>query len=368
MNETELQQNIALYYSKLPPKAQEIFSSMLWLETLKEISSEYNLTDEQKATLGTETTLALLGITHISEYEQKIAKELALSKENTESMSREIEEKIFKSIRPELIQTYNTNAQTVENEEIEQKLDKDIDLLPEEIEKIIKESNYQSKVYSIARAYNLNIEQMGALESNVTDLIMGRIAPEDFEKLLEKNLEMPIEKVGDIVNEINEKIFKVIRGNVIALSAKKYEEKNTILAPSEIIPNPIINHEDNNILDLDEHKDFVIPIKTTPQTQTIQEEKLEITGSVQSTPILPKKEIKIEEIGEIEIPKIPETPKKNPVFIQKLSSSFQNPIIKTNHTLENITRVAPINTEKPIINSTPSTYPPKADPYREIPE
>ena len=37
MNPQELQQKIAEYYAKLPPEAQEIFSSLKWMEVLKTI-------------------------------------------------------------------------------------------------------------------------------------------------------------------------------------------------------------------------------------------------------------------------------------------------------------------------------------------
>src|SRR3989344_953416 len=102
MNKEELQQNIALFYSKLPPNAQALFSSMQWLETLKTISQKYGLNEKQIETLGTETTLVLLGIIHLVEYEEALTNELGLPRNSTDKMVQEIQESIIKEIRPEL--------------------------------------------------------------------------------------------------------------------------------------------------------------------------------------------------------------------------------------------------------------------------
>ena len=78
MNKEEIQKNIGLYYSKLPPNLQEIFSSMRWLETLKQISSKYNLTEDQIRIIGTETTIVLLGMNDLTEYERILEREWLL--------------------------------------------------------------------------------------------------------------------------------------------------------------------------------------------------------------------------------------------------------------------------------------------------
>ena len=98
MDEKELQQQIALYYSKLPPEVQEIFAKMEWLETLKQISVKYGLGNEEIHILGTETTLVLLGIIHLAEYEEKISSELGLSRNSANKMFEEINTSILKNI------------------------------------------------------------------------------------------------------------------------------------------------------------------------------------------------------------------------------------------------------------------------------
>ena len=43
MNPEELKQKIAEYFAKLPKEAQDVFSSMVWMNTLNEIIAKYNL-------------------------------------------------------------------------------------------------------------------------------------------------------------------------------------------------------------------------------------------------------------------------------------------------------------------------------------
>ncbi|MFA6177762.1 MAG: hypothetical protein WC694_02615 [Candidatus Paceibacterota bacterium] len=112
MNPEELQRNIALYYSKLPPKVQEIFSSMKWLETLKQISLKYNLNNTQQETLGTETTLLLLGIIHLDEYQKNLWTELNLSEEFMDNIFKEINDSIINTIRPKLFEVFEKNVKS----------------------------------------------------------------------------------------------------------------------------------------------------------------------------------------------------------------------------------------------------------------
>lgn len=229
MEKEELQQKIALYYSKLPPNAQALFSSMNWLETLKTISQKYGLNEEQIETLGTETTLVLLGIIHPVEYEEALSNELKLQRDTTEKILIEIEQSIIKTVRPQLILAFNNN-QNSETEEIkiDQKLDKRFEKLPQDIENIVEKSNYQTTLYAVAKEHNLTVIQMEALEKAVANLITGTIPPDEFENYLQKNLDLPREVVGEIVNEINEKIFKKIREELV-----KNTERQKIIAKDE---------------------------------------------------------------------------------------------------------------------------------------
>lgn len=118
MNQQELQQKIAEYYSKLPENLQKFFADMKWINTLQGINTKYNLTPKQIETLATETTLVLLCIIDMSEYVKTIEDSIKLSTEQMNQLISEINDNIFKDIGYELEDTFikNINDLTKENE------------------------------------------------------------------------------------------------------------------------------------------------------------------------------------------------------------------------------------------------------------
>lgn len=351
MNQKELQEKIALFYSKLPPNVQAVFSSMKWLETLKTISQKYGLNDKQIETLGTETTLVLLGIIHLVEYEEALTNELGLSRNSTEKMLIEIEESIIKTIRPQLVQAFETNknSETEKNPNIRPELDARFETLPKETQNTLIELNYREKIYAIAKGYNLNVEQIGILETVATNLIIGVIHPDEFENSLESSLRLPSETVRKLANDVNEKIFKKIREALVKKTAKENEASKK----SETNDTQVLNSAGIEI---------VSDLPTMPSLQSIQTEKLELTKGEEA--IENREEIleKIERPAAYAISYGEPKETIHPILAQKLSSSVQTGMVKTDHTLENITKTI-------VPSSAPSAVPkPKIDPYREIPE
>ncbi len=115
MDKKELQEKIAEYYRKLPPKSQEFFAGLAWLETLREISEKYSLDENQAGILGTEAMLALLGIVHVEDFEGILKEEIKLPGELTNKIVSELNEKILAPVRLELIDAFTKNAQVRED-------------------------------------------------------------------------------------------------------------------------------------------------------------------------------------------------------------------------------------------------------------
>lgn len=109
MDQIELQKNIALFYSKLSPELQQKFSSMEWMKIIEELSERYKLTDPQKQTVGTETTLVLLGIINLEEYRTTLKKDLEFSENLFQEFFKEIKTSIIAPIRPKLEDAYKKN-------------------------------------------------------------------------------------------------------------------------------------------------------------------------------------------------------------------------------------------------------------------
>jgi hypothetical protein len=213
MDQTQLQQQIVLYYSKLPEDIQQVFSSMSWMEKIKEISIKFGLTQEQIETLGAETTLALLGIISLDEYQENIANDLRLQSTPLQKMLTEINDSIFKLIRPQLTDAYNNHVESLVDEKYGgvESLDARFSKLPKEVQDAITESNYQNTLYSIGSQYKLSIDQMGALEESTNKVLIGILHPDKYEEDLKAKISLPPDQISGLVKSVNENLLKNIR-------------------------------------------------------------------------------------------------------------------------------------------------------------
>lgn len=221
MDKQELQNKIGEYYARLPPEVQEKFSSMLWLETLKKLSAKYSLTDEQTAVLGTETTLALLGVLHVREYENILIQELSLEENTLKNLLAEINDDIFRDLAPKITEVFNKNNQPEKKEGenvMSPGLEKKLEELPSYVKEAVNKSNYGEELFNIAKAKGLSITEIGDLEKITTNLIDGKLSPDKFEPTIESVLRFDKEKSTALVSEINEKILKNIRKNMMSSS------------------------------------------------------------------------------------------------------------------------------------------------------
>src|SRR3989344_1943760 len=336
MNPAELQKKIALYYSKLPPKAQEVFSKMEWLETLQRISVKYGLNDRQKEALGTETTLVLLGIINLIQYEEVLTTELELSRNKVDDMVVEIDESILKTIRPELNDAFNKNVKE-EKEEIPEispgPNDNRFEKLPKEIENVVRESNYQGILYSMGKEFGLNVTQMGTLEAGVAKLIGGTVHPDDFEEYLESRIALSPERLKELVNNINEKILLKIREKMMATSEKKSEVS--------------IQKEDHEVLNNAgiEIKENPLPVPDLPAVPSAQLMPARMTRFSVSGRQAGKSELTGKVPARIATQSVAGG---HPILAQKLAGYVQNEVAETTHSLENISK-----------KDTPQTPPPK---------
>lgn len=288
---------------------------MQWLETLKKISASYALNDKQIETLGTETTLVLLGIIHLEEYKKILADELKLPQVSLDKMLQEIDSLVLSSVRPHLEKAFEANSvEEVEQKDFGKELDERFKKLPENIQKAIARSNYYATLYSIGEENKLNVVQMGILEEATTKLILDNIPPSEFERAVKAKLNLPDEQIKKIVNSVNDRILKVIREflkNSRSVGVGKEEDKILKSAGIEIIP---AGGEPNlNALELN------APAKTTPPSQA------------------------------------------SPMLAKKFSGSFQIPSTKTEYTVPNVSRPGQAGVEV-------APKKPTVDPYREIPE
>ena len=62
------------------------------------------------------------------------------------------------------------------------------ELLPEDLQNLIKSSEYQEKLFNIAKKYKWTYEQLGTLELETTMVLLGMTHPEKYADDLAKEL------------------------------------------------------------------------------------------------------------------------------------------------------------------------------------
>lgn len=235
MNPEELQQKIAEYFAKLPIDAQTMFASMEWMKTLENLSAKYNMTALQVQSLGTETTLLLLGIVHPDEYVKFLKADLSLSLDTQNKLMADINLGILNKWRETLTQAYNQNTVAVAEKEYggEKKLDERFAGLPTEVKEAITNSNYQKELYVIANEEKLSIDQMGKLEKVTNKILLGIEHPDKYEAMLISDLGIQQPQAMSIASKVNERILKNIR-ELLKSHADVHAEISVPLPPSQI--------------------------------------------------------------------------------------------------------------------------------------
>ncbi|MES2315145.1 MAG: hypothetical protein V4486_00190 [Patescibacteria group bacterium] len=343
MNPEELQKNIALYYSKLPKEAQEVFAKMDWLERLKSLTAMYGLTGQQQEILGTETTLILLGMINQGEYEATLTNEMGLKPDLIDKILVEINNGILKPIAPQLTATYQKN--NVENVPIdtdrggiEEKLDERFKKLPQNIQNAIGQSNYQTALYDIYKEYKLTIEQVGMLEDTLIEVMLTNISAGEFEREIRNKLRLDDDKTKDLIVAINEKIIKKVRQNMAASAPAQIQDEEMKVLDSAGIS--IIEPWKK------EAPAPSAPMEVKP-AQVVKEVK-EIKPNL-SIPELP--------VGDVPAPTPAAMTAPAPSILkQKFSDTFQIPTVTTQH-----------GESEPVIPDR-NSYPKGTDPYRISPE
>ncbi len=265
MDQQELQKTIAKYYQKLPPRLQESFASMNWVEIIRGIKKKNNLSENQTQVLSIETTLLLLAIISKEEYEAILEKDLELERSKLDLILKEIDAYILNNIGLELRETFEKNQdESIVGNEIEENTEvlKDINELAEKleekpkiipgeneskVERIVGDLNHEEKVYQIGRENNLTIAQITKLAEIVSDILNGKIFGDQFLNAL-NTLNLDEDKKKNIAEKINNEVFKEIRNRMMGKVLEKKDAQEQIVKKDEIKPIiPVINKNPEEI-------------------------------------------------------------------------------------------------------------------------
>ena len=237
-------------------------------------------------------------------------------------------------------------------------IQKKFDGLPEDLKWAIMAAKVDDNVIDIGHEHGLNVEQTGQLSLETHMVMFGFTHPDKFEESLKGSLQLPDEKIKGIVNSVNEKILKNIREQLMALHGAKKDEP----AQSAGKVTNTVEEEKNNTAILKSAQIEIMPEEITATNPNKEDINL-------NRGALGKNENRADILSKVENPSLINKETENQKTIQsvasqKLSGSFQIPTVKTEYTLNNISKQNQPQTQ----TSTPTTPKPNVDPYREIPE
>ena len=223
--------------------------------------------------------------------------------------------------------------------------------LPLETVNAIDSVDWKIAILGMRIRHGYTFEQLGDLELETELLLSGLISPEDYPKELEKRMGIPGAQVGELVNEMNDLVFKKIKEELIKNTERKKifankteategKDEVKVLSKDIIEERALFNKDGIEIIDR--------PALPGDPSRSGGKEP----SSENSPEIVPNNREKM--LEEIEEP-------AHPILAQKLSTSLQIPMVKTDHSLENITKSANTDSGDTIKSQ-------RIDPYREIPE
>jgi hypothetical protein len=109
-----------------------------------------------------------------------------------------------------------------------EEIQKKFESLPEDLKWAIMGANVDDKVIEIGQKNGLNVEQMGQLSLETHMVMFGFVHPDKFEDSIAKSLGLPRDKIKAIVNDVNERILKELRDQILAMYRKPEEKKEVM--------------------------------------------------------------------------------------------------------------------------------------------
>ena len=259
--------------------------------------------------------------------------------------------------------------------------------LPEETLNAISAVDWKAVILGMRTSKGYNFDQLGDLELETELLLCGLLNPTHYPKELEKRMRLSRMAANELVNEMNILVFKKIKEELIKNSERKkiFANKSATsvakpkVAEPAIPPTPAFGEVKvpTPNRDVGINKVDVAVLKSAG----IEVVKPEISNAENKagadTPIEAREEIlkKVEHPEETTRPvRSPEgsqgVPTSNgihPMLQQKILSSVQTPTVKTEYTLENISKNSD-GLEKPETQKETKKSGYSVDPYRLPPE
>jgi hypothetical protein len=99
--------------------------------------------------------------------------------------------------------------------------------IPPEFQNLALSAELYDQSEKIGNKFNLHIDQIGELDAEIRDILMGSAKSEDFVKDLRERLEIDESKAKEITEEVNKEVFQAIKG-LLQSQASPVNSSNTV--------------------------------------------------------------------------------------------------------------------------------------------
>lgn len=141
-------------------------------------------------------------------------------------------------------QTATTSPQTNEVDpvfaQIEGELKTRFELLPTELQQVILSSDYQMKLFEVAKKHKLTYEKLGQLELETTMVILGMTPPDEYKAEVAEQMNLSGADLDNVVMEINEQVFQPIREKLMGIYSEEEVKKGEEFAQVTTNPNAVV--------------------------------------------------------------------------------------------------------------------------------
>ncbi len=259
------------------------------------------------------------------------------------------------------------------------KIEKAKAALPEETLNAISAVDWRSVILGMRASKGYSFEQLGDLEIETELLLCGLLPPAEYPKELERRMGISKTAANDLVNEMNTLVFKKIKEELIKNSERKkiFAKKESVQsaskapetkteAPAETIiqknwevgtTTPKASDSSKNATVSGEIKQKEADMLQSAGIEVFKAPKI-VTENLTDANVT--KEKRADVLRNLEKPELlPASNVVHPVLQQKVFESVKMPTVKTEYSMENLSKTEPV--PKNPINKSP-------DPYRLSPD
>jgi len=120
--------------------------------------------------------------------------------------------------------------------------------LPDDIKQVYDSDQMIDAIIDIGNKYKLHIDQRGELANEIGMVFLGVTRPSEFLANIEQRLKISIEEAGEIVKDINSRIFFPIRASLEKLNGASHDTYRPERAPLVENFSPAGNVSGKNII------------------------------------------------------------------------------------------------------------------------